>query len=361
MRIIAYFLPQFYSIPENDKHWGNNFTDWVNAKNAKQYFSNHRVPMIPTKFGYYDLSDKHTIKHLSDYSIEKGIDGFAYWHYWFGDKKQALEKVPEEHLRNMDIKQNFFFAWANTNWTKSWVGDDNSIIFEQKYSKQSSIDHFNYLKPFFDDSRYMRKNGKPVIQVINSDIREAQDHIIQLEKLAIEKYGHGIHWIFPEIRDNKRITNYKLSYSLVGFPPGEYAKSNFFFKVKRFLQKYQIYNKPIIISEESYLKHFRHIEQKLTKNNYIPCLLSGWDNTPRYKKRGFIINASISSILSKQFKILFSIINKKNIDIDFVFIKAWNEWAEGNVLEPHKTIDMDDVPTDAIEDFRKLQTKTLID
>ena len=108
MRIIAYFLPQFYSIPENDKYWGENFTDWVNAKNAKQYFPDHRSPLFPTLFGYYDLSDKETIKLLCDYSIDKGVDGFAYWHYWFGDKKQALEKVPEEHLRNTAIKQNFF-------------------------------------------------------------------------------------------------------------------------------------------------------------------------------------------------------------------------------------------------------------
>ena len=107
MRIIAYFLPQFYSIPENDKYWGENFTDWVNAKNAKQYFPDHRSPLFPTLFGYYDLSDKETIKLLCDYSVDKGVDGFAYWHYWFGDKKQALEKVPEEHLRNTAIKHSF--------------------------------------------------------------------------------------------------------------------------------------------------------------------------------------------------------------------------------------------------------------
>ena len=355
MKIIAYFLPQFYSIPENDKYWGKNFTDWVNTKNAKQYFTDHRSPLIPTEFGYYDLSKNEMIELLCSYSINNGIDGFAYWHYWFGDNKQALEKVPEEHLNNKDIKQNFFFAWANTNWSKSWVGDDDTIIFEQKYSKQSAINHFNYLKPFFDDSRYMKKDGMPMMQVINSNIKEAQDHIMALEKMTIDCYGHGIYWIFPEIKDNKRISK-NLSYSLVGFPPGEYAQSNTLFKIKRKLQKWKLYKKPIVISENNYMKCFSEmISAKIDKHkNYIPCLLSGWDNTARYGERGFIIDAGISSILNKQFKILNSLAKTKDFELDIVFVKAWNEWAEGNILEPYSALGISDDPLDAINKFKEM-------
>ena len=196
MKIISYFLPQFYPTPENDQYWGKGFTDWDSAKSAKKYFSTHRVPLVPEKFGYYDLSLIKNIKLINDYSIEKGLDGFGYWHYWFGNGFQTLEKVPELHLENKSINQNYFFAWANTSWTKSWIGDDNTIIFNQQYSKRSAIDHFKYLRQFFEDDRYIKYNSKPIFQVINPNSNGTKEHILILEELSIKTFGHGLHWLF---------------------------------------------------------------------------------------------------------------------------------------------------------------------
>ena len=351
MKIITYFLPQFYSTPENDSYWGKGFTDWVNTKNAKKYFNTHKVPFVPSKFGYYDLSQKETIKTLSDYSIENGIDGFGYWHYWFGNGIQTLEKVPEIHLENLDIKQNFFFAWSNTSWTKSWVGDDDTIIFKQEYNEKSAIEHFNYLKKFFDDDRYIKKDGKPLFQVINSHLKGAQQHIRILEKLSLETYGHGIYWIFPEIRDSSELDS--LNFTLSGFPPGEYAINSIFFKIKRKLQKVGLFRKPIVVTEDDYLKKFENTLKRIKKEKipYIPCLLSGWDNTARYKEKGFLIDTIISSFINSQINVLQSVYS--NDDLNFIFIKAWNEWAEGNILEPYEIMDEEDNPLQVVSEFKK--------
>ena len=109
-KILSYFLPQFHHTPENDLFWGRGFTDWDNVKSAKKYFSSHRIPFKPSKLGYYDLSKIKKLQQLSRFSIKRGIDGFGYWHYWFGDGKQTLEKVPQLHLSDSSNKQNFFFC-----------------------------------------------------------------------------------------------------------------------------------------------------------------------------------------------------------------------------------------------------------
>ena len=157
MKFLAYFLPQFYTTPENDIHWGKDFTDWKNVQSSTPLFKDHKQPLTPSKFDMYDLSKKKVLKELSDFSLKKGLDGFGYWHYWFGNGQQTLEKVQEMHLKDSSIKQNFFFAWANQDWTKSWVGDDNTTIFKQLYSKKSALNHFKYILPFIRDPRYIKK------------------------------------------------------------------------------------------------------------------------------------------------------------------------------------------------------------
>ena len=118
MKKYAYFLPQFYETPENDKFWGKGFTDWVTTRNGISLFKNHKQPYEPLDLGYYNLSKFNELKKVLDFSLDIKIDGLIYWHYWFGNGFKTLEKIPEFHLSNKTIKQNFCFAWANANWTK---------------------------------------------------------------------------------------------------------------------------------------------------------------------------------------------------------------------------------------------------
>jgi len=349
MKIYSYFLPQFYSTPENDEYWGKGFTDWVNTKSAKPLFKNHKQPILPADNNFYDLSDIKTIISHSEKSIKNGIDGFGYWHYWFDENTKALEKVQEAHLSNKDIKQNFFFAWANMNWTKSWVGDDKTTIFEQTYSKNSAVKHFEYITQFIEDKRYIKINDLPVFQVLNPQLKKAKDYILLLEKLSQKKYKKGFYWFFPADKDITGLE--KLNHSQVGFPPGDITVKNFPFKISKFLQRNNIIKGPIIIKQSDYLKAFEKTLIHFFKNktNYIPCLLSGWDNTPRYKRKGFLIDGLISDLIRKQLSFIKRLNNKSH---EIILIKAWNEWAEGNVLESYSFEENIDTPLNVILDFK---------
>lgn len=309
--------------------------------------------MLPINNEFYDLSDRKVLERHSELSIQYGIEGFGYWHYWFDNGHKTLEKVQEMHLANKSIEQNFFFAWANTDWTKSWVGDDKTLIFKQMYSKESAANHFLYLKPFLLDSRYIKQEGLPIFQVINPDSDGAKQHILELERAANENFGHGFHWLFPV---KKNIDGLKsLNYSIVGFPPGDVTVDNLIFRIKRKLQKFGLLQGPIVLSQRSYLKSFKKIlkESFNNDNSYIPCLLTGWDNTPRYNKKGFLINGNISSLLKKQLAIVKNQYYSRNKFPEIVLIKAWNEWAEGNILEPYSFNGKNEYPGKILKDIKK--------
>lgn len=339
MQKFAYFLPQFYPTPENDEFWGKDFTEWTNVKSAKRLFKNHRQPIKPAKFGYYNLLESEKLVELSDYAIEKGLNGFGYWHYWFGNGYQTLEKVPEIHLETRDVKQNFFFSWANLNWTKSWVGDD-SIIFEQKYSDSDAKSHFEYLSQFIEDDRYIKINGKPLIQVLKPNDPGCERHLIVIDNLMNKRFGVNVQWMFPS---NNILNNENLKIIVSGYPPGEVLKHDFIHKLKQKLNT-NVFNKPTIVDEKKYLSLFeKNLKRwsKINEVNYVPCLLSGWDNTPRYGNKGFLIDARIHHLLSEQIKIINRVYNDQ-CDLNtpqFILIKAFNEWAEGNIIEPYNLSD----------------------
>lgn len=326
-KIFSYFLPQFYPTPENDKYWGKGFTDWVSTKNAKSLYEGHNQPFKPLDLGYYDLSKEEETKKVIDFSQKAGIDGLVYWHYWFGNDFTTLEKVPEFHLSNIEIKQNYFFAWANGDWTKSWQGDNNTIIFKQTYSEKSAVKHYEYLRNFFLDKRYIRLNNNFLFQVNNGLSDDVLNHMKILDRLCQKEFGKRIHFILPS--DKLNIDLQGLEHSLSSFPPGEIYSGLLKYRTQRVLQEFKILKKPVIISQKSYLKSFSKF---LSKNpSLVPCILSGWDNTPRYNERGVIIQGNIEDLIEGQI----NEIKKSKINHDFILVKAFNEWAEGNILEPY--------------------------
>ena len=166
-RVIAFYLPQFHPIPENDKWWGKGFTEWTNVGKAKSFFKGHYQPRIPADLGYYDLRVSETRKAQADMAKEYGVEGFCYWHYWFGNGKRLLERPFEEVLKSSKPDFPFCLGWANESW-KAKVWDFNSTkrdrtLIEQLYpGDQDYKDHFYELLDAFKDNRYMRKNNKPI-------------------------------------------------------------------------------------------------------------------------------------------------------------------------------------------------------
>jgi lipopolysaccharide biosynthesis protein len=170
VKVVAFYLPQFHPIPENDEWWGKGFTEWTNVGKAKPLFKGHYQPRVPADLGYYDLRMPEIREAQATMAKEAGIYGFCYWHYWFGDGKQLLERPFNEVLTSGKPDFPFCLGWANESWEeKSWNANDaktNRLLIEQKYPGKEDNDlHFFSLLNAFKDKRYIRVNGKPVFLI----------------------------------------------------------------------------------------------------------------------------------------------------------------------------------------------------
>ena len=198
IQFLAYYLPQFHPIPENDAWWGKGFTEWTNVTKAKSLFKGHEQPILPADLGFYDLRVPEVQEEQSKMALEYGIDGFIYYQYWFGNGKMLLEQPAEQMLKNKDITLPFCFCWANETWKGIWHGLDNpDVLIEQTYDGEKGfIDYFNYLLPFFTDERYIKVDNKPMFHVYRfDDIPDAEDFINTFNELAIVNGFAGIHFI----------------------------------------------------------------------------------------------------------------------------------------------------------------------
>lgn len=334
MKFIAFYLPQFHEINENNLWWGKGFTEWTNVKAARKFFSKHRQPKVPLNSNYYNLLDIETLKWQKDLSFKYGIDGFAFYHYWFNGRL-LLEK-PVELLKSSNIDLEFCFYWANHDWKKSWNGT-TEILIKQEYSGHSDwINHFNYFLEFFKDSRYIKVNNKPVIIFFKvATIPDFQTMLKVWNDLAI-KYGfNGIFTIQTIFSKNDvlfdNIDSFLIrepDFSLVNIKRNVYL----YRKIRRFLNEYLRIPYLFQITQKTMMRNTSKIYNLDSNRKTYQTLFTSWDNTPRHGKRGFVIakfsKENYYKLLSQ--KHLFS---KKNNN-EFIFFNAWNEWAEGMYLEP---------------------------
>ncbi|WP_020403827.1 glycoside hydrolase family 99-like domain-containing protein [Gracilimonas tropica] len=329
--VYAYFLPQFYSIPENDKYWGKGFTEWTNVRNSKPRFEGHKNPMLPQNGDFYDLSEPKEAKRILHNTREIGLDGIVYWYYWFKKGKRALEKVPEIHLKNPSIPQNFFFAWANSDWTGSWVGKKNDIIFKQRYNLEHIESHIDDLLPFFEDERYLKIDSNPLFQVNAPHHKKAEEYILALNDAFTQRTGSEIHWVFPTLFLNSEILS-DLKHFRIGFPPEDVFNQKNVFKRRKKWSSVNPWKKPVVTSIEEYTEWFRlHLNENMQYPNFCPTILSGWDTTYRYENSGNVVSGSIEDQVRSQMEVLKEVFNIK--ELPFILVKAYNEWAEGNILE----------------------------
>ena len=342
MKKFAFFLPQFHEIEENNIWWGKGFTEWRNVKAAKPLFKEHKQPKEPLNDNYYCLTDKKTVIWQTKLANDYGIDGLIYYHYYF-DGKLLLEKPAENLLDWNDIDQKFFFCWANHTWNRAWEGK-REVLLEQKYgNKESWEKHFYYLLPFFKDKRYEKVGNKPVFMLFDSSFPEKKQMMELFNSLCIKEGFNGIFVIetykgenWPQglqdfennrcsqcekilLRESTTASNIfrvKNKYTIWWFKikiQELLIKKGIKVGVKRFNGN-DLYN--VMINEEPYGKGFVH------------SLFFEWDNTPRHGYRGFIITPPDKEIFDK--------FMEKTKNDDYLFINAWNEWAEGMVLEPTK-------------------------
>lgn len=333
---IAFYLPQFHPIPENDEWWGKGFTEWTNVKKAKPLFKGHYQPHVPLDLGYYDLREEEIRIKQAEMAKSYGIHGFCYWHYWFGAGKRLLEGPARDFLESGKPDFPICFAWANQTWSGIWHGAPNRILIEQKYlGVEDDREHFLEMLPYFRDSRYIRVDGKPLFLIYRPfDHPYLDDFISHWNSLAKEKGLEGIYFLGISYQEDNPFKN------LNGFAFHDHnlkkGSLNFFEKaVKKITKKYpkeilsQLKYGCIVTSFEEIVE--KTYNSKMKPMNY-PTLFTGWDNTPRSGKRGVVQQDFNLKFFKKHLEKTVESMNDEN-ELIF-FIKSWNEWAEGNYLEP---------------------------
>lgn len=343
MKIFAFYLPQFHTIPENNKWWGEGFTEWVNVKKAMPLYKNHNQPRIPLNDNYYDLLDKKTLEWQADLVNKYKIGGLCFYHYWFAGNK-LLEKPAEILLSNLSIELPFFFCWANESWTRSWDGNNKDVLMGQEYGNEQNWEqHFQYLLPFFKDKRYQKEDNKPIFLLYRSfSFEKCADWIKLWNQLAIQNGFDGMHFVSMETifeKDNRDLdfnaTLYFEPMNTIGHDLQDNSQiSNYPGKIKRRLlsQANKIFKTNKIKLIYSYDSIWEKILNKKIGSYVYPGAFVGWDNTPRKGTKGLIVKGSSPEKFEYYFSELYQ--KAKIQNTPYIFINAWNEWAEGTYLEP---------------------------
>jgi hypothetical protein len=330
---IAFYLPQFHPIPENDEWWGKGFTEWTNVAKAKPLYRGHQQPFLPADLGFYDLRVPEVREKQAELAKKAGITAFAYWHYWFGNGKRLLERPLKEVLATGTPDFPFCLAWANETWSGRWHGLNHKILIEQLYPGRADETAFFYDSlPYFQDSRYLRVNGECIMVVYRPNY--ISEPVAMLDLWRELGYREGITFHFVGIGDPNCI-NYGFD-AFIHNPrvPMEAQFSGRAEKVyyKIFGERWQKHLKPALPDRFDYKRYVEgQLNSPLEKYEY-PMVLTGWDNTPRSGPRGMVLENESP----KDYEVYLRKAVQKvtGLQYPFIFLKSWNEWAEGNVLEP---------------------------
>lgn len=361
-RVIAFYLPQFHPIPENDKWWGKGFTEWTNVGKAKPLFKGHYQPRVPADLGYYDLRMPEVREAQADMAREAGIEGFCYWHYWFGNDKMLLELPFKEVLESGNPDFPFCLGWANHSWTnKTWeVGTKKvkeDFLMQMHYSVEDYIKHFDYVLPAFKDKRYICVDGKPLFLIFRPlDIPSVKEFIDLWQQKAKDNGLKGIHFvgISPSIDvDNQKTIDvlrrkvksqgdvlypklFDSGFDAVnsrGVFRAELLARSLFNIVKRYVLRVLFNHFVLAKMPQREINKFLYDEYDKLENVY-PTLLPNWDRSARSGKKARIYVDSTPEVFKEQLITALDLLKDKNFEHKILFLQSWNEWAEGNYVEP---------------------------
>ena len=334
IRPIAFYLPQFYPTPENDQWWGKGFTEWTNTGRAKPLFHGHEQPKVPADLGYYDLRLPEIREQQAALAKEANIEGFCYWHYWFNGTR-LLDRVFSEVLQSGKPDYPFCLCWANHSWyAKTWdPAIPDKLLIEQTYPGENDyINHFRTMLPAFKDKRYMKMENEKLIFVIFApfDIPDTKLFFTTWNKLA-QKHGlAGFHFIAFANSNNVSKLNELRNLGYDAIICDYLVKAMKITLSKRILNK--CFHIPYCINYASYVNYF--VNTYKDAPDLYPCLYPNFDHTPRSAYRGIVLHKSTPKLWGQLCCKVFNKLTGKRAKNNLVFIKAWNEWGEGNYLEP---------------------------
>ncbi len=354
-KIIALYLPQYHTIPENDKWWGEGFTEWTNTKKAKPLFEGHEQPKTPLHYQYYDLSDVTVMERQAKMAKEYGLFGFCYYHYWFKDGKKLLEKPIENMLEDKKVDIPFCTCWANENWSRNWDGGNRELLMEQDYGNMDDWKkHFAYLLRFFCDERYMTYKGAPILVIYKpEEICQFNKMRECFDALAKEAGFTGICILsqYPTAYFENSAQKLKIDY-FIKFEPVMATHTKYHAEHDGIQSRVKSKIKSVFraLHAEKVIQSIKNIRKekptKLTVLDYDATwdviltmepegkkIISGgftaWDNTARN-----VCGKVYQGSTPEKFGIYMEKLLQKDTAMGIIFINAWNEWAEGAYLEP---------------------------
>lgn len=343
IRALAVYLPQFHPIPENDEWWGKGFTEWRNVAKAKPRFEGHYQPHMPADMGYYDLRLNDTLIEQARLAGEHGIHGFCFYHYWFTGKT-LLETPLELMLKSGKPDFPFCLCWANENWTRRWDGMDHEVLMKQEYSDSDDRAHIQYLKDFFLDERYIRIQGKPVFIVYRPSLFPDFKRSVEIWRETAKEIGIGeIYVAYFQSFGNKTHPEELGCDAAVEFQPDfwDFVKSDDQKKIpsitERIFRKLGLEQKQNPDQDKIY--HYPEIIRKMRSRITVdykrfPAVFPMWDNTARRAQNATIILDSTPEDYRDWLMEVVKSFKPFSSDENLLFINAWNEWAEGNHIEP---------------------------
>lgn len=338
-RLIALYLPQFHPIPENDEWWGKGFTEWTNVAKARPLFPGHYQPHVPADLGFYDLRLPEVRIAQAELARRYGIEGFCYWHYWFAGRR-LLDRPFNEVLTSRQPDFPFCLAWANESWRGVWHGTPNTMLVEQTYpGKADYTAHFEALRPAFEDPRHLRVDGKPIFLVYQphhlpdpfefTDTWRELAHQAGLPGMFLIACLHSEPVWDPRKKgfDAATIAN---QVKVMEIPP----RSSVDALRRKALARYRRARKrPVRVYD--YAEALPHFVQAAPPGiELYPTVVPNWDNSPRSGLRGFVLHDSTPELFARHLRQGIDAVGHLPADHRLVFVKSWNEWAEGNHLEP---------------------------
>ncbi|MCH5229426.1 MAG: glycoside hydrolase family 99-like domain-containing protein [Muribaculaceae bacterium] len=338
-RVIAIYLPQFHPFPENDEWWGKGFTEWTNVTKAKPRFKGHYQPHLPSDLGFYDLRLPEVREAQAELAKEAGIYGFCYYHYWFNGKV-LMERPLKEVLENGKPDFPFMICWANENWTRAWDGGENKILIQQNYSDEDARDHIKWLLPYLKDHRYIRINNKPVIALYRTNIIPNLESMIRIWRN--EALKEGLELYICRVESNGAYGKEYLIDGLdaaIDFQPhnkrGFNKRKNILKRAVNKIHRKLFKGTGLFAILQDYNRYVDYIvKQDFPDYKQYPCITPSWDNSPRRGRNYFAFKNSTPKKYYYWLKKILDKFKPYSKEENLIFINAWNEWAEGNHLEP---------------------------
>lgn len=352
-RLIAFYLPQFHPIPENDLWWGKGFTEWTNVAKAKPLYAGHPQPRLPADLGFYDLRLAEARQAQADLAESCGVEGFCYWHYWFGEGRRILERPFQSVLRSSEPRLPFCLAWANDTWSGIWHGNPQSVLMEQRYpGRHDEQAHFDFALEAFSDARYLRVDGKPIFVIFKPHGLPSTERFIEHWRTLASRAGlPGIYFVAMSNIYRDGVDRYHDPIlapfdAITLLSPQDYieprARGRWGQAVKRLRQRdlgHRVngatrnwLRQPLRYAYADVVEEAFH--DMPPGRRYLPCILPNWDNTPRSAHRGVVFEGSTPELFGRFLDKAIRKVETHPKSEAIVFLKAWNEWAEGNYVEP---------------------------